>query len=227
MKKISQLILAAMFALTCQHTIQAQDGIKFVQPKRSNVAVKPEVDNSLSRYDALAELEEFIRIIKDSGPGPTFPDPQEEELFIEMLVDFALPDQDVFAVLFGFENYNATRPSDFMLAIWSLPQESGWLQLQSQTSVNELPFRFSPGSDTVHLSEMVLIADKDGPLFVVELEDFLKNPAGSNRAASNNSMQPRKNMNKHDIVRRAGQDNGFRRIQGSDGDDTRDVQQGH
>ena len=54
-----------------------------------------------------------------------------------MLVDFALPDRDVFAVLFGFENYNATRPRDFMLAIGSLPQESGWLQLQSQTGVNE------------------------------------------------------------------------------------------
>lgn len=212
MKKISQLILAAMFVLTCQHTIQAQDGIKFVQPKRSNVTVKPMVDNRHSVEQILAELEKIKQIIKDSGPGPTFPDPQEEELFIEVLVDFDLPDQDVFAVLFGFENYNATRPSDFMLAIWPLPQESGWMQLQSQTSVNE---RF------------VVIADKDGPLFVIELEDFLKNPAGSNRAASNNSMQPRKNMNKHDIVRRAGQDNGFRRIEGSDGDDTRDVQQGH
>ena len=57
MKKISQLILAAMFVLACQHTLHAQDRVKSVQPKRSRVAVKPKVDDSLSRYDALAELE--------------------------------------------------------------------------------------------------------------------------------------------------------------------------
>ena len=115
-------------------------------PQRSNAAVEK------SRYDiVLGEIPDWLKDIigpwPPGSPGPTFPEPELDELVTDIMVDILLEQQ------FGLEDYNYDVPV--------------FLRRKARNQSEGIFFA----------GNWIIIVTKDHPLVIVDLDDLLENPA--------------------------------------------------
>ena len=120
--------------------------LEFRGPERANAAV------AKTRRDViLGEIPDWLKDIigpmPPGSPGPTFPEPELDELVTDIMVDILLEQQ------FSPENYNYDVP------VFNRRKPENRLE------------------GAVIVGGLIIIVNKDRPLVVIDIDDLLENPA--------------------------------------------------
>ena len=127
--------------------------LEFRGPQQSNAAV-----DKTRRPIVLREIPDWLKDIigpmPPGSPGPTFPEPELDELVTDIMVDILLEQQ--------FEHRESLKSKHHCLEEQFLPQR--------RKPENRL-------EGAVVVGGLIIIVRKDHPLVIIDIDDLLENPA--------------------------------------------------